>query len=389
MQQKLYALKYIRNNKKRVATLVVSLTLYFVLMYITDFLLAVTEETFRPVFLENTKKIQYYMPVGSTLGIDHESMSDEEFYGQYGEKTDELAKKLMENSKIKAVYNSFVVWNLLTPPIGQMTNEIPLVSKEDVPTILEHMDAELTEGRLPENEGEIVMDAMSMKNGGYSLGDGLSSHDEYEDYYKIVGVIECDTYFACGIRNPDFSSLSMLIILSEGVTSLTDELAKAGVTVQEGLDEVVDLESGKEMFKKDVVDVIASSTRIVYTGIPILLCIALLIVYTTYLRDRHNEWCLYCSIGYSRKTIYFSILRELLFTFVLSVAAGLVLSAATAVILDAVMLSPMGVRSRYISIDTVGSILCTYALLFAVLQLPVRYALYRIRTVDALEDDLY
>ena len=71
----------------------------------------------------------------------------------------------------------------------------------------------------------------------------------------------------------------------------------------------------------------------IYMGIIILLLISLTVVYTTYLRDRHNEWCLYCSIGYSRGNIYCAVMRELLFTFGSAFILGGVISILAAILL--------------------------------------------------------
>ena len=45
-----------------------------------------------------------------------------------------------------------------------MTVEMPCVARQEIPVLLKHFDAELLEGRLPEKEGEVVLDEASMKN---------------------------------------------------------------------------------------------------------------------------------------------------------------------------------------------------------------------------------
>ena len=112
-------------------------------------------------------------------------------------------------------------------------------------------------------------------------------------------------------------------------------------------------------------------------------------MYTTYLKDRQDEWCLYCSIGYSRKTIYFSILRELLFSFVAALLIGAILIGISEVILYFTIVEPSGLKCCFFYPDVLFEILCTYVLLLGFLQLPVRIALWNIRTIDAMEDDLY
>lgn len=92
---------------------------------------------------------------------------------------------------------------------------------------------------------------------------------------------------------------------------------------------------------------------------------------------------------FSRNVIYFSILRELAFTFAAAIAIGGVIISLSVVALDYALLIPLGLKCRYFYPRTLGEIFCSYVLLFGVLQIPVRYALYKIRTIDAIEDDLY
>ncbi len=388
MPQKLSAMKYIKNNKRRVYVLIVSLGLCFALIYLTQFLLSSTEETIRPILLDNTRKIQYINLAGSSLGIDVKHLSDEEIAAEYEQKIHALAERLEAHPGVKAVYYAPVVYVNLVLVVGDMGVEIPLLPQEDVSAVLSYFGGELTEGRMPENPGELVLDSASMKNSGYRIGNYLYEQG-YGKTYKIVGILDCGSYFGCGIPDDGWTWNYQLVVLSESIEDMSAVLLEEGVRVRENFDNVADYTEGVKMMKEEVTDVIGGSVKYIYVGITVLLFVSLTLVYTSYLRDRHNEWCLYCSIGFSRKELYFSILRELLFSF----AAGLLIGGAvisfSAVVLKYVMLEPQGLRCRYFHPQTLGEILCSYVLLLGVLQIPVRYALYRIRTVDAIDDDLY
>ncbi len=388
MPQKLSAMKYIKNNKRRVSVLIVSLGLCFALIYLTQFLLSSTEETIRPILLDNTRKIQYINLAGSSLGIDVKHLSDEEIAAEYEQKIHALAERLEAHPGVKAVYYAPVVYVNLVLVVGDMGVEIPLLPQEDVSAVLSYFGGELTEGRMPENPGELVLDSASMKNSGYRIGDYLYEQG-YGKTYKIVGILDCGSYFGCGIPADGWTWNYQLVVLSESIEDMSAVLREEGIHVRENFDNVADYTEGVKMMKEEVTDVIGGSVKYIYVGITVLLFVSLTLVYTSYLRDRHNEWCLYCSIGFSRKELYFSILRELLFSF----AAGLLIGGAvisfSAVVLKYVMLEPQGLRCRYFHPQTLGEILCSYVLLLGVLQIPIRYALYRIRTIDAIDDDLY
>jgi len=80
---------------------------------------------------------------------------------------------------------------------------------------------------------------------------------------------------------------------------------------------------------------------------------------------------------------------ELLFTFAAAIVAGIILTTAMVFALDAMMMKPRGIMCQYFYPDKIAEILCAFVLFFGLLQLPIRYALYKIRTIDAMEDDLY
>lgn len=389
MKQKLSAMKYIKNNKWRVAVLIVSLSLCFVLTYLTNFMLSSTEETFRVILLENTKSVQYVRLAGSSLGIDVKHLDDESISRRYGEKNRELVEKLKKHKGVKDVMYSGIVYNTITAAVGSWGVEIPLTTKEETVRFVKHYGAEIVDGRMPEKPGEVVLDRAAMKNIGYELGEYFNK-EACGERYQIVGVLDSERYLGCGIPTEDYPGNPTIVILSDGsIEDVSLLLKEEGIIVRETYDEIFDRKSGAEELKTEIVDIIGVSTTIVYVGILILLSISLFIVYSMYLRDRHNEWCLYCSIGYSRKEIYYSILRELFFTFAVSLIIGAVIIILSMFVLDFIMMKPQGLRCRYFSPETLGEILCAYMLLIGLLQIPVRYALYRIRTIDAMDEELY
>ena len=390
MPQKLSAMNYIKNNRRRTSVLIVALGLCFVLTYLTQFLLSTTEETFRSICVENTKKIQYINLAGSSLGLDI-TLDLEELLPLYVQANLDLGERLKGHEGVKEVIYGQILYEYIRPAVGRMTVELPFVKAEELPGILEYMGAVLVEGRMPEAPGEMVLDQASMKNNGFVLN-GYFDEDNMGTSCKIVGVLDCDSYFGCGINyemasaTTDFNSL---IVLSEGIEDLGALLLEEGIEVRDSYDNIFDYKKGMEFLQTDVIDAIGNPSKFIYLGVMLLLSIALIIVYSMYLRDRHEEWCLYSSIGYARKTVYMAILRELLFTFAAALTIGGLIVFGVELLLDVVMIQPNGLKCRYFSPSALGEILCSYVLIFGILQLPVRYALHKIRTVDVLEEDMY
>ena len=70
MRSGLSASKYIRNNKRTCFVLIIALALTFMAMYIVNYLLKVTEESFKPPLLELPKHVTYADLTPQALGID-------------------------------------------------------------------------------------------------------------------------------------------------------------------------------------------------------------------------------------------------------------------------------------------------------------------------------
>ena len=85
MRQKLSAMNYIRNNKRRAAVLIVSLALYLMIVYLTQFILSSGTESFKKILSEDTKKMQMVQLPRSAYGSGWETMSEEEAVKIYTE----------------------------------------------------------------------------------------------------------------------------------------------------------------------------------------------------------------------------------------------------------------------------------------------------------------
>ncbi|MCM1499069.1 MAG: ABC transporter permease [Clostridium sp.] len=389
MEQKLSAWNYMKNNKRRVSVLIVSLSLCFMACYITQFMLGTAEVSFGKVFLDDYSKMQYIQIAASSFGIDVERTPPEEIDRIYDEKNEELMQNLRREKGVERVYDVPVIYSEVAAVVGGISVEVPLVDKtEDVEIIMEHMGAVLIEGRLPEKLGEVVIDEASAKNNNYQVG-GYFSGDSYDKDFTVAGIVSGSSYFGVGLAREGYAPAFICVLSDGSIEDMSQILEKYGITVRDAYDTVFDRKVGEKWLKEQVVDVISNSTALIFIGILVLLSLALFIVYSMYLRDRHDEWCLYCSIGYSRKTIYFSIIRELLISFTSAIAIGGVLIIVVGKMLEALIIKPQGLFCSFWYPEVFLQILCAYTFLFGLLQIPVRFALYRIRTVDAIDDDMY
>ena len=78
MRSRLSAWKYVRNNKRQVWVMIIALSLTFMTMYLINFMLLTTEESFKGVFFEMPKKLAVMNFDWKTLGVDPEAPGTDE-----------------------------------------------------------------------------------------------------------------------------------------------------------------------------------------------------------------------------------------------------------------------------------------------------------------------
>ena len=289
--------------------------------------------------------------------------------------------------KCKGIEDVFIVqteYAYITSIVGNYYIEIPMTNKKQMDMLLKHMGAELADGRLPEKEDEVVLDRKIIKNHGYKKGDTLNRNSDV----KIVGIIECDYYFGCGIANNNktFTNPELCVVTDGTVHNLEKTIEKQGVILENS--EFIDLANGEKKLQDEIIDTISGSTNFIFAGIMVIVAILVVIVNISYMRDRRSEWCLYSSIGYSRKAVYYSILREMLFVFVTALLTAAVVSIILMKLLDIFLITELGLTCLYFIPETLIEILCAYIALFGILQIPVRFEIYKIKTIDAIDDDM-
>lgn len=388
MSQKLSAMKYVKNNKRRVAVLIVSMTLFSVMIYLSNYLITTNMETFRYVLLENPKKMQVIELTADSYGLDTENTDEASLLHQYQEKNRELAEAFAKEEGVEHAYACEIITSKICPPMGMYYFEGPLVEVDQVQEIVEHFDAELVEGRMPKNAGEVVVDRNSMNNANMKLN-GYFMESQYKQSFRIVGILECDTYLVCGVPSEDQVNQPAVVLLSDGRTNDIRELiARQGIDIDDHSDVIYDATWGEKEFQTEVVEATEVAARGLYLGIVVLLSISIYIVYITYLRDRREEWCLYQSIGYSKSAIYGAITRELLITFVCSIGLAAIICVGAILGLEKGMIEPLGIHSRCFQLKTIVEILVVYFIQLGMLQLPICLALHKIKTIDAIENDL-
>ena len=210
--------------------------------------------------------------------------------------------------------------------------------------------------------------------------------ESYGKNFKIVGALESDNFATVGTPQ-GFNNAGWYIVV------LCDEEHSDMSVVVEDLggkltvwDELLDVSAWRDMYDNDIVAALDGMITGILIVITVFLTIAIVVAYVSFMRSRANEYCLYSSIGYSRKGIYYMMMRELMLIFGISMAVGAVIAIIAMIILGENLLAYLGLSYELWYPDQIVKIIAVFAAIVGVLQIPVLVTLYKIKTIDMIEE---
>lgn len=385
MKNGLSALKYVRNNKKQVWVMILALSLTFMAMYVVNFLFMTTRESFRVICLEQPKRVAYISLTPETMGVKREDHASDEAYGlAVSEARDGLVRRLREHQGISGAMFTQTCFANYSGIVGGMGWHFPLLPKEEVPVFLEHMGAELIEGRMPEGDGEILVEEKVLKNRKMEIG-GYFNEPAFGRTFRVVGVLSSD-YVTCvgtpmGYTN---SGWFIVVLCDEANSDMTKVLGDLGITPA-AQDTLLDCVDFAELFRKQVEEQLDAALLVILIVVIVFLAISILAAYVSFLRSRINEYCLYASIGFGRKDVYGMIMREVLLIFGISLLLGAAVTVAVMIAFGNFVLEPMGLVYRYLYPENLFRILAAFVVIVGLLQIPISVTVNNVKTIDRIE----
>ena len=368
---KLSPLPYINHNKRRTGALVISLSMFVMMIYTLGYLLGCVIEPFERNMYGAFEK--YTVFCGPVDVGDYETT--DEWY--------ELAVPVMEEQRDKAredlgtdkVYVIKIGRAELNTIFGQASASVYYFdSEDDMNSYADHMGAHLISGRMPEDPGEIVVDSLAYKNAGEDLLNHLG------EGYKIVGQVECPYYALFGYPLEIENNLSILALHDSADADVVKKLEAAGWDLTYYKDYESSFEQYYEMIET-LEDIKILTTAISGT----LLGICVLVVLSIHIRDRHEEWCLFNSIGFSSFEIYILAVKELLISFGGAVLIGCILSGLAVLGLGKFLIEPMGLYVPFIRPLDAQKVILMLIAIFGLCQIPLFLQIRTINTVDQIE----
>lgn len=386
MKSKLSALKFVRNNKKQVWVMIIALALTFMTMYIINFLFLTTEESFKTLFLEQPKRVAYLDLTPDTMGVDKEAYaSNDEYNSAVNKARDKIIADMKKHEGISDAVLTQALYAHYQGIVGEVGYDFPLLSKEQIPEFVNHMDAKLIDGRMPEGDGEVLVDEKVLKNQKMEIG-GYFNESAFGQNFKVVGVLESG-YMTCvgtpmGYTN---SGWYIVVLCDEENADMTKVLHDIGITPSE-YDTIYDSVDWADMYKEMVTGQLDAALLAILIVVIIFLAISILVAYISFMRSRVNEYCLYISIGFGRKDVYGMILREILIIFGISIILGSVVTVIIMFGMGNSVLEPMGLIYKYFYPEHLLRILAAFAAIIGVLQIPISVTINNIKTIDMIEE---
>lgn len=386
MKGKLSALKFVRNNKKQVWVMIAALSLTFMTMYIVNFLFLTTKESFKALFLEQPKRVAYLALTPDTMGVQKEDYdSDDEYILAIDKARDKIIADIKEHEGISDAVLTQTLYANYQGIVGSVGFDFPLLSKEQIPEFVTHMGANLIEGKMPEGDGEILVDEKVLKNKKMEVG-GYFNESLYGHTFKVAGVLESD-YMTCvgtpmGYTN---SGWYIVVLCDEANADMTKVLEDVGITPTE-YDTIFDSPDWAEMYKELVTEQLDAALLAILIVVIIFLAISILAAYVSFMRNRVDEYCLYTSIGFGRKDVYGMIMREILIIFGISIMLGSLVTVIIMINFGKFILEPMGLIYKYFYPEHLLRILAAFAAIVGFLQIPVSVTINNIKTIDMIEE---
>lgn len=386
MKSNLSALKFVGNNKKQAWVMIVALSMTFMTMYIINFLFMTTQESFKALFIEQPKKVAYVELSLETMGVDRESgSSEEELYKKVERSRNHIMEKLKCHEGIDDVIYTQCLYANYQGIVGGIGYDFPLLEEGQIPTYLEHMNAKLIDGRMPHASGEILVDEKVLKNKKMKVG-GYFNESSYGQVFKVVGVLESNYLTCVGTPNGYTNSgWYMVVLCDEDNSDMTKMLHDIGIFPTE-YDTILDSADWANMYKELVTDQLDVALLAILIVVMIFLTISILVAYVSFMRSRVNEYCLYVSIGFSRKDVYGMMLREIGLIFGFSILIGTLVTIAIMIFMGHFVLDNLGLVYNYFYPEQLLRILAAFFAIVGFLQIPIIVIINNIKTIDRVEE---
>jgi len=176
-----------------------------------------------------------------------------------------------------------------------------------------------------------------------------------------------------------------VICIDEPITQFKDIAEKLDLNISE-TEDIIDANDYRAFYDDDVVKSIDSSMDIIILVVMIFLAISVIVAYVSFMRNRVSEYCLYSSIGYSKKSIYAMMMREMIIIFGTGIIIGAMIAGVIVIFLNKMAVEPMGLIGKLVDLNQISKIMTAIICIIGLLQIPAVMTINSIKTIDMIED---
>ena len=375
-RSKLSPWPYIRNNRVRTTVLIISLSVFMLMIYTVNYVIGGIGE---PFYQSDVAPFDRQQIISSDLGmVRSDYATDEEYLMEAWKRARSACESIPRQDGVvdaKAFAWQDVPMNSV---IGSTSVNCYLFEEaKDCEDYFSHMDAKLVSGRMPEKAGEIVLEKRLINN--HKNDNDLMKY--MGTSYEVVGTVKSDYYLAFGIAQPGENDINELLLIEDGKNvDAREAFKKSGYEASWVQNKTSSLRNHEESI--GAMDTVQTLLTVV-SGALLLICVS--VVLSLHIMDRHNEWCLLHSIGFSTGEIYVMALKEILICVAISLVAGSILSFIAVFGLHTCLYEPIGVAIKLWRGDAIPRILAVFLVLIGVAQIPIFSGMRKIQTIDAIE----
>lgn len=326
----LSVLNYEKNNMRKSLPIIITLALAVFLVYFMYMVGDTIISTMRFDFINEFNGYTYlYSEKGKII-------SDST--------VDAVNKLTTKDRVIPTIYQNTRVTNI----IGGGGLDVYSMRKDDLNYIRHKLNITLKTGRLPQNDGEVLMNSKVAANKKLKVGDYIGNLSDSTELiagkHKIVGMYDTDS-----------TSITLILdqnVLNEGtlsymVTPLND-IHKMNKDIKGVISKDVDMTS-----LETTQNFINKNTKLIIMCMIAIEAIVVIVVSITtgntnfmHYYERKNEFGILCAEGYTNAQVLKKIILEVLFTCFVGYVLGVILSIFGSYMFKITMLDPKGQISQ-------------------------------------------
>ncbi len=371
-------LKYYQNNRKRFLSVLISVTLSVILLYIVQMVIYSSFRLGHHLYTEPRKYFSTISPKGEVLNRSIITTIE------HTEGVGRVIPCVFDSTSVRAGIGS------------NYAAMIYSIEPEEITKMMELLDLKLESGRLPEAGNEIVLHKQVAANKGLKIGDIIgrmvSKEETLPGVYHIVGILEGKHILSFAPIKQYINTYHLPyeyiyggIIFPE--SGALDEMNQALESMVPSNYQINTINTEKAWLKNSEAKVELFIT-LVCTFIIIIVSSCIGFLCYIYFTQRRSEFGLLWAIGYSRQKVINRAFAEINGINLLGFALGILLSILTGIILNITYFKPIGDSLEIINLRYILGAACSPLFVTLFSLIPVWRMLKKLDPISIIDGSM-